>query len=155
MKKDLVMILVFNKQYRQEEKLFRELKSKIKKSQSIATYLAQSEVYKLDSIDLYFDVDEYLLTVKDKSGNVIVELNCKYAGAPYNDEMELANARNNMFSALLDAARKQYNKRVEKEKLEQATKKAQAKIAEKKKAKKEQALKEAAVTKAYERLKGL
>ncbi len=150
------MILMFNKQYRKESKLFEELQSKIKKSQSIATgYLAQGEFYKLDSIDLYFDVDKYLLTVKDKSGNVIVELNCKFAGAPYNDEMELANARFHMLSALLDAARKQYNKRAEKKKLEQATKKAQAKIAEKKKAEKEQALKEAAVTKAYERLKGL
>ncbi len=143
---------MFNKQYRKESKLFDELKSKIKKSQSIATgYLAQGEFYKLDSIDLYFDVEKYLLTVKDKSGNVIVELNCKFAGAPYNDEMELANARSHMLSALLDTARKQYNKRAEKKKLEQATKK----IAEKKKAEKEQALKEAAVTKAYERLKGL
>lgn len=149
-------MLLFNKQYRAECKLFDELTRKIRKSKDIKyEIVGNSTICKLDSIDITFHSNKRLLEVKDKKGDVIISLNCQFSGTPYNTEMELSNARFNMYCHLHETARKRHDVLMQKEKMEAATRKAQAKISEKKKAETEKVLKEVAVTKAYERLRGL
>lgn len=150
-------MLLFNKQYRAECKLFDELTRKIRKSKDIKyEIVGNSTICKLDSIDITFHSNKRLLEVKDKKGDVVISLNCQFSGTPYNTEMELSNARFNMYCHLHHTAGKRHDVLRQ---MEAATRKAQAKISEKKKAKKkaetEKVLKEVAVTKAYERLRGL
>lgn len=149
-------MLLFNKQYRAECKLFDELARKIRKSKDFKYEIVRnSTICKLDSIDITFHSNKRLLEVKDKKGDVIISLNCQFSGTPYNTEMELSNARFNMYCHLHETARKRDDVLKQKEKMEAATRKAQAKISAKKKAETEKVLKEVAVTKAYERLRGL
>lgn len=149
-------MLLFNKQYRAECKLFDELARKIRKSKDIKYEIVRnSTICKLDSIDITFHSNKRLLEVKDKKGDVIISLNCQFSGTPYNTEMELSNARFNMYCHLHHTAGKRHDVLMQKEKMEEATRQAQAKISEKKKAETEKVLKEVAVTKAYERLRGL
>ncbi len=152
------MFLVFNKQYRQEEKLFRELKNKIKKSKSMVGGSSNKlgEFYKLDSIDIHFFVtSERKLKVFDKSYAAIVEISADIKGYPNSDEYELSNARFHMFSNLLSFARNNYQKRIEKDKMNQATKKLQEKKAKLDKAAKDKAEAEAVIANATNRLKSL
>lgn len=154
------MILVFNKQYRQEEKLFRELKKKINQSKSMVKGSdgKNAEIYKLDSIDVHFFIgSKYKLKVFDKSGGVIIDMDIPaFKATPYSDADELGNARWNMFSHLLMATRDVYSKRTEKaKKLEQATRKLQEEQAKLGKAARDKAAAEAVIVNATNRLKSL
>lgn len=154
------MILVFNKQYRQEEKLFRELKKKINQSKSMVKGSdgKNAEIYKLDSIDVHFFIgSKYKLKVCDKSGGVIIDMDIPaFKATPYSDADELGNARWNMFSHLLMATRDVYSKRTEKaKKLEQATQELQKKQAALDKATRDKATAEAVIVNATNRLKSL
>ena len=145
------MILIFNKQYRQESGLISDLTTKIKKSkQIIQEYNGNKEIYKLDSIDIILDVLQNTLVVMDKNKNVIVDMNCQF------DRDELQEARYYMFSNLLEAARKTYNDRTEKAKaLEQAAQKIKAEQARIEKAKAEKLAADAQIANARRRLKSL
>ncbi len=145
------MILIFNKQYRQESGLISDLTTKIKKSkQIIQEYNGNKEIYKLDSIDIILDVLQNTLVVMDKNKNVIVDMNCQF------DRDELQEARYYMFSNLLEAARKTYNNRTEKAKaLEQAAQKIKAEQARIEKAKAEKLAADAEIANARRRLKSL
>lgn len=145
------MILIFNKQYRQESGLISDLTTKIKKSkQIIQEYNGNKEIYKLDSIDIILDVLQNTLVVMDKNKNVIVDMNCQF------DRDELQEARYYMFSNLLEAARKTYKKRTEKVKaLEQAAQKIKAEQARIDKAKAEKLAADAKIADARRRLKSL
>ena len=145
------MILIFNKQYRQESGLISDLTTKIKKSkQIIQEYNGNKEIYKLDSIDIILDVSQNTLVVMDKNKNVIVDMNCQF------DRDELQEARYYMFSNLLEAARKTYNDRTEKAKaLEQAAQKIKAEQARIDKAKAEKLAADAKIADARRRLKSL
>lgn len=152
------MFLVFNKQFRQEEKLFCELKNKIKKSKSMVggSNDKLGEFYKLDSIDIHFFVTpKRKLKVFDKSNAVIVDIDANLKGYAHSDEYKLSSARFNMFSHLLSFARYNYKKRTEKEKMNQATKKLQEKKAKLDKAAKDKAEAEAIIENAINRLKSL
>lgn len=152
------MILVFNKQYRQEEKLFSELKKKIKQSKSMVVSVDKNyEIYKLDSIEVRFSVGAKSgLIVFDMAGNVILpEMNCEFRQG-YSTEDELQRARFTMFTNLLDVARESNKKRTEKaKKMEQATKKLQKEQAALDKAAHDKAAAEAVIMNATNRLKSL
>lgn len=105
------MVLIFNKQYRQESNLISDLSKKIKKSQSLRKeYKGNNEIYTLDNIIIDFAITDNTITVKDKKKNVIVALDCKWA------QEELQEARFYMFSNLLNVARSVYDRRTEKSK---------------------------------------
>ena len=154
------MILVFNKQYRQEEKLFRELKKKINQSKSMVNGSdgKNAEIYKLDSIDVHFFIgSKSKLKVFDKSGGVIIDMDIpEFKATPYSDADELGNARINMFHHLLMATRDVYSKRTGKaKKLNQATQELQKKQAALDKATRDKAAAEAVIVNATNRLKSL
>ena len=134
------MILMFNKQYREESKLISELVKKIKKSQSLTKeYMENSEIYILDVICIEFEVSKARLTVKDKSDNVIVEMDCMRA------QDALQEARFDMFAQLLVIARDTHDNKKEME----------AKQKELDKATADKAAAEAAIFNARQRLKRL
>lgn len=145
------MILMFNKQYREESKLISELVKKIKKSQSLTKeYMENSEIYILDTICIEFEVSKNRLTVKDKSDNVIVEMDCMWG------QDALQEARFYMFAQLLEIARNTHDKRLNKaEQFEQYKKEMEAKQKELDKATADKAAAEAAIFKARQRLKRL
>lgn len=145
------MILMFNKQYREESKLISELVKKIKKSQSLTKeYRGNSETYILDTICIEFEVSKNILTVKDKSDNVIVEMDCMWA------QDALQEARFYLFAQLLEITRNTHDKRLNKaEQFEQYKKKMETKQKELDKATADKAAAEAAIFKARQRLKRL
>ena len=116
------MILIFNKQFRQEEKLIALLAKKLKKSESMTreygkpgTNEGNTEIYRLDDIDLYLDLGVKSgagsITVKDKQGVVIYKMDCHYD--QYN---QMQDARADWFHELLMMARDVYQKKAEKAK---------------------------------------
>lgn len=146
------MILMFNKQYREESKLISELVKKIKKSQSLTKeYRKNSETYILDTICIEFELtSKTRLTVKDKSDNVIVEMDCTWA------QDALQEARSNLFSQLLEIVRNTHDKRLNKsEQFEQYKKEMETKQKELDKATADKAAAEAAIFNARQRLKRL
>ncbi len=120
------MILIFNKQYRQEKGLIDDLKAAIKKSKKMEKDLkGNTEIYKLDTIKIHFDVLTCCLKVmkNEPHAEVIADLDCKFVNT-YSDNAELQRKRFEMFSGLLETARQTYNNKIEKAaKLENATKK--------------------------------
>ena len=128
------MILIFNKQFRQEEKLIGLLSKKVKKSESMTreygkagTDEGNTEIYRLDDIDLYLNLGvkggDSSITVKDKQGGVIYKMDCHYEP---NDQMQ--KARTNWFHYLLMMVRNVYQERAEKaRKYKEATAKVNAK----------------------------
>lgn len=150
-------MLFFNKQYREEGKLFDQLAKKISKSKNIIySSEGNSVLYQMDSIDIGFEIIGQKLAVLDKKGDIIVELDCKYAGAPYNIEIKLANARFIRFSNLLNFIREQYDKRQlnekKKEQIVQATKKIEIKKAQKQQ---KEEINQAIIANAYQKIKSL
>ncbi len=154
------MILMFNKQYRQEEKLFRELKKKINQSKSMVNGSdgKTGEIYKFDSIDVHFFTgSKSKLKVFDKAGAIIIDMDIpEFKATPYSDADELGNARINMFHHLLMFTRDVYSKRTEKaKKLKQATKTLQEEQAKLDKAAHDKEAAEAVIANATNRLKSL
>jgi len=148
-------ITVFNKQFRDGEKLISELRKKIRKSKSITMDSGEknSENFHLDTVDLVFNLDMKNKTfgVYDKSGKEIYFMDCTYDSFD-----EWAKIRSNWYSVLLNYARNQLAKKTKKaEKLKEAANKvnASAKAKEAKKATKE--VQEKAISDALEKLRGL
>ncbi|MBR3782387.1 MAG: hypothetical protein IKL14_03310 [Alphaproteobacteria bacterium] len=112
-------MLFLNKQKREEAKMFDELIRKVKDSKNIDRVASTYDlIYKLDSINIAFNVGENFLKVQDKAGNFIVNLDCKYG------KTGLSKERHYMFSNLLYMAQKTHDKLKEKEKKEEGTRKA-------------------------------
>ena len=115
------MFLMFNKQYRMEEKLVSELAKKIKKSSHLeVSYVKNEEIYTLDNLSISFDVTSHQIVVSDKSGQEITFLNCAYS-----EHDDFQQARYNWFHHLLcDVARKRKKEEEEKQKQKEAMQKA-------------------------------
>ena len=145
------MILMFNKQYRQESALISDLAKKIKKSKSVVrVYHESTEVYQLDNIDVRLDVKDSVLTVTDKNNQVIIDMDCRY------EHDELQRARFGMFGHLLDVVRDTYKKKNEKVKaLQQAAMELNEKQKRLDEAKASKAAAEAKIADARNRLKTL
>ena len=94
-------MLIFNKQFRTEEKIISELAKKIRKSKKFIKSYKSGEAYELDTIEIeFFVVSPVEIIVFDKSGETILSMNCdRHAG----DEMQ--DVRNRWFSELLERAR--------------------------------------------------
>lgn len=104
-------MLFLNKQKREKTKMFDELTRKVKDSKNIEKVASTYDlIYKLDSIDIAFNVGENFLKVQDNAGNFIVNLDYKYG------KTELSKERHYMFSNLLYVAQKTHDKLKEKEK---------------------------------------
>lgn len=152
------MVLIFNKQFRAEEKFFNEIAKKIKTSKTLNKVdTPKWECYQLDSIDVHFCVSEnYILRVLDKTGDFIVpDMNCDFRqGSTIEDKLQ--RVRYNRFSSLLQLSRDEDKARKEKaEKLERATKQMQKKKAELDAKLAEKAKAEAVIVNATKRLKEL
>ena len=143
------MFLIFNKEYRQFEKIMSELYKKAKKSQKM-TVKQDPETYELDTVNVAFDVVKDVLTVTDKAGEEIVSFNCRYSG---NDELQ--NAKFNMFSDLLSRFREIYGARQEKQKMNRAAQAVKEKAELNAKQKAAEARKNQALADAYEKLRGM
>ena len=77
-------MLFLNKQKREEAKMFDELTRKVKDSKNIDRVASTYDlIYKLDSINIAFNVGENFLKVQDNAGNFIVNLDCKYGKRDY------------------------------------------------------------------------
>ena len=152
------MVLIFNKQFRTEEKFFNEIAKKIKTSKTLNKVdMPKWECYQLDSIDVHFCVSEnYILRVLDKTGAFIVpDMNCDFRQG-YTTEDELQRVRYNRFSSLLQLARDEDRARKEKaKKLDQATKKMQEKQTRLDAELAEKAEMAAVIANAIKRLRGL
>lgn len=136
------MILIFNKQFRTEEKIISELMKKIKKSATVnRSYEGNTEKYELDNLDVFFDIIDRKVVVTNKMGDKIMSMDCNYDAY---DEMQIARA--NWFTELLDKARAYENKEKDK-KMRMAT----ANV----KTPKQSASQEIAMAKALEQIRGL
>jgi len=137
-------MLIFNKQFRTEEKIISELVKKIKKSEKfVQSWDGLEEVYELDTIKIgLISAAPKELNVYDKSGKEILSMNCDYISGN-----EMQEARADWFHELVEKARKRDKKEKDKKQMRQAT----ATI----KAKKQAEVKEAAMMKALEQIKGL
>lgn len=149
------MFLIFNKQYRTEEKLISELAKKIKKSLSFKSYDAgdkdNEEIYELDSVFIGFDITNHKITVSDKAGNEIVSLDCKY-----NAYDEFQQARGKWFHYLLcGVARKRKKQEEEKQKKLEAMQKATKALDVATKTKEKQLLQQQVIQDALDKIRGL
>ena len=128
-----MFLLTFNKEIRQLESIISDLVKKMKKSQTLdVSYKNNSEIFKLDTVVIYFDTVKQTIVVKDKSGNEIVSVDCKY-----DNNNEVQKMKFNMFSNFLDTARKIKNDRSEESKrklkeFKEATKRTDKMLKEKK-----------------------
>ena len=157
-------MLIFNKQYRNEQKLISEIYKKIRDSKEmtcVGENDKKGERYKLDSVDVVFIMGMTAATaghgelvVEDKSGNKIYEMDCSWSDPINNDELQ--QRRHEWFYDLLDLTRKQYNQReAKKEKMKQGAETAKSKAEAKQKQLDAEQIKEAAVVEALARLKEL
>ena len=107
------MVLIFNKQYRMENRLFNELAKKVVQSKNMAVkYEGGVSVFQLDSVDMYFTCNNGCkIKVLDKNGCVVVaELDCHFV---FGDSLEqqLQGERYYMFHNLFRLANSVYNQR--------------------------------------------
>jgi len=103
-------MLIFNKQYRDEEKIISALAKKIKKSKTIkGHHKINQEIYELDNLVIDLDVTTYTLSVSSNNKKII-DLNCQY-----DTYDRLQQVRYDWFSYLLDLARKRCIKNFEKD----------------------------------------
>lgn len=111
------MILFFNKQFREENGIINDLAKKIKKSKILERKTqGNTEIYTLDTITVSFDILNHKLVVAEKNtGEHVLDMNCDFVQT-FSEADELQNARSHMFSRLLEAARKTYEKNAEKAK---------------------------------------
>ena len=151
------MILFFNKQYREENGMINDLEKKIKKSTVLeCKILGNTEIYTLDNIIVSFDIlSKKLAVVVRNTGERVLDMNCGFVGVGYGVD-ELQNARFDMFSNLLEVARKTYEAHIEKaKKMSMVAKKMQEKKQLLEKVSAEKAVAEEAIVAARKRLKGL
>lgn len=105
-------MLIFNKQYRAEEKIIAELAKKIKKAETLFMHIdGNAEVYELPGgMWISFDVVTYKLEVTI-GGDRVIDFDCKFDS---NDEMQ--QVRNNWFSGLLNNYARKCFEKIEKAK---------------------------------------
>ena len=145
------MLMIFNKQFRTEEKIISELIKKIKKSKKIVmSYVGNAEVYELDTIDISFDTVKHELLVEDKSGKKIMSLDCNY-----DMHNEMQQARSNWFHEVLNKSRERYDKESAALEKQEKWKKSNKKATAMNNLKKQQQGEQTAALKALERIKGL
>jgi len=146
------MFLIFNKQYRAEEKLISELNKKIKKSKTFSDIREEfGEIYKLDNLDIVFYLSEHVLSVLDKSGAEIIKINCKE-----NAGDDLQRERANWFHHLLcDVARKRAKQEEEKQKKIKSMQQAARAIEAENNVEKQQQLQQQATLAALDKIRGL
>ncbi|MCQ2575034.1 MAG: hypothetical protein MJ156_02950 [Alphaproteobacteria bacterium] len=100
------LFMMFNKEYRQDEKLINTLASKFTDTKHIGVkHKGNTEIYDLDTLEIHFN----LTTPKElkimDGDEIIYTMNCEYDA--YN---EIQQHRAHLFSQLLDVARKQFEK---------------------------------------------
>lgn len=147
------MFIIFNKEYRKYESIMSDLMKKMKKSVNVEkVYEVNTEVYKLDSVDIVFEfTGGNKLVIKDKSGSEIISLDCYYDRYD-----ELQSAKWDLFSGFLGKIRGMYEKRIETvNKLKAAAEKAKKAEEAKQKAVFAQQAKEKLLNDALEKLRGL
>lgn len=142
------MVYIFNKQFRTREKIFNDLRKKIKKSETM-TCIPHTDKYTLDTVVIEFKViDPQTITINDKTGTEIIKLDCHYDG--YDDIQKIMF---HQFSSLLAFIRNQFDKRQERIK---KIKEAEAKVVKNRTASHtKQKKQETLLNNALERLKGL
>lgn len=98
-------MLIFNKQYRAEEKIISELAKKIKNSETIFQRIeGDSEIYEIHGMWIIFDLVTRKLSVSI-GGKNIFELNCKLDAYD-----KMSEVRYNWFNTLLEKyARKRWS----------------------------------------------
>ena len=103
------MFLIFNKQFRTEQKIINELMKKVKNTKKvIKSLIGNSEKYELDTLDITFNVTKpQKFVVADKTGEEIVSMDCEFQ-----DGNEIQCVRFNWFSELLKAAREREQKEI-------------------------------------------
>jgi hypothetical protein len=105
------MWLVFNKEFRDEEKIISALIKKIKNSKTVHQYVFKNtEKYSFDGFDISFETVEHKFVVTDKDGKKVVSMNCSF-----NAYDEMQEVRSNWFYELENVARKRNKKELEKE----------------------------------------
>ena len=151
-------MLIFNKQFRAEEKVINELRKKIKKTENFDRLDGifdrldskdNCEKYVLDNITISFNVLDGDLTVTDKNNNEIVTINCGFKDEP------LQQARYNWFSDLLDFARKRFEEKEMKMAKIKEIQKAKNAVETAQKAKADQDAQRLEMLNAAKRIKGL
>ncbi len=151
-------MLIFNKQFRAEEKVINELRKKIKKTENFDRLDGifdrldskdNCEKYVLDNITISFNVLDGDLTVTDKNNNEIVTINCGFKDEP------LQQARYNWFSDLLDFARKRFEEKEMKMAKIEEMQKAKNAVETAQKAKADQDAQRLEMLNAAKRIKGL
>ena len=115
------MFMIFNKEFRKTEAIMSELLKKMENSANVKEiYKGNAEIYKLDTIDIVFDIHKHELLANDKDGNKIISLDCHY---DHNDELQYTKWK--LFGSFLNKVRQTYGKRIDKElKLKNAAAKA-------------------------------
>ena len=105
------MLLVFSKQFRDEEKIISALIKKIKKSKTIHPHIVKNtEKYSLDGFDISFETAEHTFVVTDKDDKEVVFMDCHFDAY---DEMQ--EVRSNWFYELERVVRERNKKELEKE----------------------------------------
>ena len=111
-------MLLFDKQYRAERKIIKELARKIDKSESFSVdAVGDAEIYKLNSIQISFNIKTNMLIVSSLgTGEILFSMDCHF-----DTYKEMQQQRSSWFSILLlEHARKRSDdelKKQEKEKL--------------------------------------
>lgn len=148
------MFIVFNKEYRNFEAIMSDLLKKMKKSVNVEKVYEDeigAEVYKLDTVDIVFQIGKHIIIARDKSGAEIISLDCHY-----DRTNELQNAKCNLFGGFLKEVRNNYDKRIEKaNKLKVAAEKAKKEAEAKQKIISAQAAKEKLLNDALNKLRGM
>ena len=152
--KERNMFIVFNKEYRIFEAIRSDLLKKAQKSANVEKVYEDeidAEVYKLDTVDIVFQIGKHIIIARNKSGAEIISLDCHYDRTD-----ELQNAKWKLFGDFLEEVRNIYNKRIEKEnKLKEAAAKMKKAEDAKQKVISAQAAKEKMLDDALEKLRGL
>ena len=151
--KGFIVFLIFNKQYRAEEKLISELDKKIKKSKTFSVINEEfGEVYKLDNLDIVFYLSEMpAIAVLDKSSAEIIKINCKEKSGD-----DFQQARANWFHHLLcDVARKRKKQEEEKQKKAKSIHEAARAVEATNNVKQQQQLQQQATLAALDKIRGL
>ena len=144
-------MLFENKQTRTERKIFGELSGKIKKSKTFANKSGNNrEVYYLDKIEISFDIKTKKLSVAEKSGERIVEIECDFSSHD-----DLQQKRFSWFSDLLEQARTRATKEQQKANKAEKLKQAKTKTAAANRAIDEKRQAEAEIAKSLEKIKSL
>ncbi len=102
--------LIFNKEYRKEEKLMNTLATKIIGAKYIENrHKDNTEIYDLYGLEIHFNVISHELKVLDGKGETVYTMNCEFDA-----DNEFQKHRSMWFSDLLEIARKQLKKQQEK-----------------------------------------